>query len=51
MSHIKRFMERLAGDRKFRMALSVNLDAPRAVTERYGIEVDPMEMLPLWCGD
>lgn len=51
LPHVKRFMERLAGDRKFRTALSENLDAPRSVTERYGIEVDPMEMLPLWCGD
>ncbi|MGL3104385.1 radical SAM family RiPP maturation amino acid epimerase [Bradyrhizobium sp. BR 1432] len=47
-SHVKRFMERLAGDLEFRRALSENTDAPRAVTERYGIEVDPMEMLPLW---
>ncbi|MDK1389846.1 radical SAM family RiPP maturation amino acid epimerase [Sinorhizobium sp. 8-89] len=44
-------MERLAGDIKFRRALLENVDAPRAVTERYGIEVDPMEMLPLWRGD
>ncbi|WP_286295032.1 radical SAM family RiPP maturation amino acid epimerase [Aminobacter sp. SS-2016] len=51
LSHIKRFMERLAGDGKFRTALSENLDNPRIVTARYGIEVDPMEMLPLWCGD
>ncbi|MBP2236447.1 radical SAM family RiPP maturation amino acid epimerase [Sinorhizobium kostiense] len=51
LSHVKRFMERLAGDMKFRTALSENVDAPRAVTERYGIEVDPAEMLPLWRGD
>ncbi|WP_442921378.1 radical SAM family RiPP maturation amino acid epimerase [Mesorhizobium sp. ISC15] len=51
LSHVKRFMERLAGDGKFRTALAENLDAPRALTERYGIEVDPLEMLPLWCGD
>ncbi|MBB4188986.1 radical SAM family RiPP maturation amino acid epimerase [Sinorhizobium terangae] len=50
-SHVKRFMERLAGDMKFRFALSENVDAPRAVTQRYGIEVDPMEVLPLWHGD
>ncbi|TIV23377.1 MAG: radical SAM family RiPP maturation amino acid epimerase, partial [Mesorhizobium sp.] len=29
LSHIKRFMERLAGDGKFRTALSENLDNPR----------------------
>ncbi|MGX5806014.1 radical SAM family RiPP maturation amino acid epimerase [Bradyrhizobium sp. Arg314] len=51
LSHVKRFMERLAGDVKFRMALSENVDAPIAVTEGYGIEVDPMEMLPLWHRD
>ncbi|MET4279241.1 MULTISPECIES: radical SAM family RiPP maturation amino acid epimerase [unclassified Bradyrhizobium] len=50
LSHVKRFTERLAGDVEFRKALSENLDAPRTVTERYGIEVDPMEMLPLWHG-
>ncbi|WEJ13777.1 hypothetical protein [Sinorhizobium prairiense] len=44
-------MERLSGDIKFRRALSENVDAPGAVTERYGIEVDPMEMLPLWRSD
>ncbi len=51
LSHVKRFMERLSGDIKFRRALSENVDAPGAVTERYGIEVDPMEMLPLWRSD
>ncbi|MGY8678565.1 radical SAM family RiPP maturation amino acid epimerase [Bradyrhizobium sp. UFLA05-153] len=51
LSHVKRFMERLAGDMEFRRALSENVDAPRAVTERHGIEVDPMEMLPLWRAD
>nr|WP_244662104.1 radical SAM family RiPP maturation amino acid epimerase [Mesorhizobium huakuii] len=43
-------MERLVGDMAFRSALSENVDNPRTVTERYGIEVDPMEMLPLWRG-
>lgn len=51
LSHIKRFMERLAGDIKFRTAVSESVDAPRAVTERYGIEVDPLEILPLWRND
>ncbi|MGY3333448.1 radical SAM family RiPP maturation amino acid epimerase [Mesorhizobium sp. USDA 4775] len=50
LAHIKRFMERLVGDMAFRSALSENVDNPRTVTERYGIEVDPMEMLPLWRG-
>ncbi|MGY3347138.1 MULTISPECIES: radical SAM family RiPP maturation amino acid epimerase [unclassified Bradyrhizobium] len=48
LSHVKRFMERLAGDLDFRKALSENVDFPRVVTDRYGIEVDPMKMLPLW---
>ncbi|WP_420848910.1 radical SAM family RiPP maturation amino acid epimerase [Rhizobium etli] len=48
LAHIKRFMERLVGDMSFRAALSASGDNPRMVTERYGIEVDPMEMLPLW---
>ncbi|UWU75942.1 hypothetical protein N2603_39400 [Bradyrhizobium huanghuaihaiense] len=50
LSHVKRFMERLTGDLEFRRALSENVDSPRAITERYGIEVDPMKMLPLWRG-
>ncbi|MCP3476552.1 radical SAM family RiPP maturation amino acid epimerase [Bradyrhizobium sp. CCGUVB1N3] len=50
LSHIKRFMERLVGDLGFRRELSENINAPRFVSDRYGIEVDPMEMLPLWRG-
>ena len=48
LAHIKRFMERLVSDRDFRAALSENLDSPTVVTTRYGIEVDPMQMLPLY---
>ncbi len=44
-------MERLTDDLAFRTELSENLDNPRKVTERYGIEVDPLEMLPLWRRD
>ncbi|WFU29116.1 radical SAM family RiPP maturation amino acid epimerase [Bradyrhizobium sp. CB1717] len=43
-------MERLVGDMKFRRELSEDVNAPRLVSRRYGIEVDPMEMLPLWRG-
>ncbi|MET4156402.1 radical SAM family RiPP maturation amino acid epimerase [Bradyrhizobium sp. JR7.2] len=50
LSHVKRFMERLVGDMEFRRGLSESVDAPRSVSERYGIEIDPMEMLPLWRG-
>jgi len=48
LAHIKRFLECLGGDVAFKSALSENVDNPRSVTARYGIEVDPMEMLPLW---
>jgi radical SAM family RiPP maturation amino acid epimerase len=48
LAHIKRFMERLVGDQEFRKALAENVDNPRSVTGRLGIEVDPMQMLPLW---
>ncbi|AEH78184.1 radical SAM family RiPP maturation amino acid epimerase [Sinorhizobium meliloti] len=51
LAHIKRFMERLTGDLAFRTELNENLDNPRKVTERYGIDVDPLEMLPLWRRD
>ncbi|MBY3225947.1 radical SAM family RiPP maturation amino acid epimerase [Rhizobium laguerreae] len=48
LAHIKRFLECLAGDVAFKNALSENIDNPRSVTARCGIELDPMEMLPLW---
>ncbi|KAF5885952.1 radical SAM family RiPP maturation amino acid epimerase, partial [Rhizobium sp. PEPV16] len=48
LAHIKRFLECLAGDAGFRRALSENVDNPRIVTARYGIEADPVGMLPLW---
>lgn len=48
LAHIKRFMERLVGDNGFRAALAEYVDSPKVVVERYGIGVDPMQMLPLW---
>lgn len=51
LAHIKRFMERLVGDQSFRDALAQNIDEPQRVTERYGIDVDPRQMLPLWRGN
>jgi radical SAM family RiPP maturation amino acid epimerase len=50
LAHIKRFMERLVGDKAFRAALAEHIDNPRVVTDRYGIDVDPALMLPLWRG-
>ncbi|WP_245457453.1 radical SAM family RiPP maturation amino acid epimerase [Rhizobium leguminosarum] len=51
LAHIKRFLECYRGDTAFRIALSINLNNPHTVAALYGIEVDPMEMLPLWHPD
>jgi len=48
LAHVKRFVERMLGDPAFRLALGDNLDSARRAAERYGIDVDPAEMLPLW---
>jgi len=48
LAHIKRFMERLVGDPVFRDELADNLDAPRVVAERYGIDIDPLDLQPLY---
>lgn len=48
LAHIKRFMERLVADSDFRAALAEHVDNPKVVTGRYGIDVDPAQMLPLW---
>ncbi|NNH57349.1 radical SAM family RiPP maturation amino acid epimerase [Rhizobium laguerreae] len=48
LSHVKRFMERLLGDKAFVAALLENVDNSRTIAERYGIEVDPVDILPLW---
>ena len=45
---VKRFVERVVGDAGFREALARHPDDPRIVAERYGIDIDPLEMLPLW---
>lgn len=50
LAHIKRFMERLVADKDFRAALAEHRDDPQIVAERYGIEIDPMQGLPLWRG-
>jgi radical SAM family RiPP maturation amino acid epimerase len=51
LAHIKRFMERLLADAAFRRALGENSDTARLVVERYGIDVDPDALLPLWHSD
>ena len=48
LAHIKRFMERLTGDDTFRAALAENADDPRDLARRFGIDVDPSALLPLW---
>lgn len=48
LAHIKRFMERLVADPGFRQALAENVNDPKAVAQRYGIDIDPNEMLPLY---
>jgi radical SAM family RiPP maturation amino acid epimerase len=48
LARIKRFMERLISDPKFRQMLTDNMQNPRVVTEYYGIDIDPTQMLPLF---
>ncbi|WP_108658977.1 radical SAM family RiPP maturation amino acid epimerase [Acuticoccus kandeliae] len=48
LAHLKRFMERMAGDPKFREALKENVDSPAGVTAALGIDIDPAEIMPLW---
>lgn len=50
LASIKRFMERLIGDQEFRDSLAEAKDDPKPLAQRYGIEVDPAEMAPLWLG-
>lgn len=48
LARIKRFMERLTADGAFRKALSENSDNPFPIAKQFGIEIDPLELLPLW---
>lgn len=48
LAQIKRFMERLVADARFRAALEEHADHPLRVTRKYGIDVDPLDLLPLW---
>lgn len=51
LAHIKRFMERLVADPKFREDLRETAENGRSlkqVTEEYGLEADPEAMLPLF---
>lgn len=48
LAHIKRFMERLAVDKSFAAALAANPENPGSVAAGYGIDIDPLQGLPLW---
>lgn len=48
LARIKRFMERLTADGEFRKALSENAGNPFPVAKQFDIEIDPLELLPLW---
>jgi radical SAM family RiPP maturation amino acid epimerase len=48
LARIKRFMERLVADPVFRRKLTDNIQNLRVVTEEYGIDIDPTQMLPLF---
>ncbi len=48
LARIKRFMERLVADAKFRKALGENVDDPFPIAKEFGIEIDPLELLPFW---
>ena len=51
LAHVKRFMERLVTDPKFREELGENMDNLKPFAESYGIDVDPKLMLPLFSRD
>lgn len=48
LARIKRFLEKVMGDDRFRTALAGSCDDPRPVAAAYGIELDPRLMRPLW---
>jgi radical SAM family RiPP maturation amino acid epimerase len=48
LAHIKRFMELLIGDPKFRDSLRANLADLQRVTQAYRLDLDPEQMLPLF---
>lgn len=48
LAHVKRFMERLCGDHRFREALAEHVDEPIIAARKFGVDVDPLELLPLW---
>lgn len=48
LARIKRFLERVMGDDRFRDALKANVEDPRAIAASIGVDLDPRLMRPLW---
>lgn len=48
LARIKRFLERVMGDDRFRDALKENVEDPRPLAASIGVDVDPRLMRPLW---
>lgn len=48
LARIKRFLERMMGDDRFRDALAANAEDPRPVAASIGVDLDPRLMRPLW---
>jgi len=48
LAQTKRFMEKISGDPKFRQALKDANGDYRSVVAAYGIDIDPMQALPLF---
>jgi len=48
LARIKRFLERVMGDDRFRDALKQNVEDPRPVAASIGVDLDPRLMRPLW---
>jgi radical SAM family RiPP maturation amino acid epimerase len=48
LAHVKRFVERYSADPRFRHALSQHADAPAGIARAHGIQIDPLEVLPLF---
>jgi radical SAM family RiPP maturation amino acid epimerase len=48
LARIKRFLERVMGDDRFRAALKESVEDPRPVAASIGVDLDPRLMRPLW---
>jgi radical SAM family RiPP maturation amino acid epimerase len=48
LARVKRFLERVMGDDRFREALKANVDDPGKIAASIGVDLDPLLMRPLW---